>query len=171
MTKHPSEVFGHPIDIDSAQARKHRKSHWCPFADDECDKQSRLIDYPMGVCSVQYDDDVIALSPRRFLQDKVVFYDVADHYFHTRSDLMIFSEISIPGAANFGRFDYVMVRHEELGSDVLDFAAVEFQTGQTTNTGRLVQALDDFMQESGKCQVGERGQSRGVWGPVRGRVN
>jgi hypothetical protein len=146
MAKHPSEVFGHPIDVDSARARRDRERHWCPFVDAKCDKQSRLLDYPMGVCSVQYGDEVIALSPRRFLQDKIIFYDIAAHYFHTRSDLMIFPEISIPGAVGFGRFDYVMVRHEELSSDILDFAVIEFQTGQTTYTGRLVQALEDYVQ-------------------------
>lgn len=143
--KHPAEVFGHPIDVDSGEARDHRKRHWCPFADDECDKKSRLIDYPMGVCSVQYGEEVIALSPTRFLQDRIIFYDIADHHFNTRDNLLIFSEVSIPGAPNLGTFDYVMVEHRPLSSEVKDFVAIEFQTGQTTNTGALVQALEDFM--------------------------
>jgi hypothetical protein len=142
--KYPAEVFGHPIDVDSAEARDHREKHWCPFADDRCDKKSRLIDYPMGVCSVQYGDQVIALSPRRFLQDRIIFFDVANHYFGTHNNLLIFPEVSIPGARNLGVFDYVMVEHKPLSSEIRDYVAIEFQTGQTTSTGALVQALEDF---------------------------
>lgn len=144
--KHPAEVFGHPIDVNTTQAKADRAQHWCPFAKQVCDKQSRLIDYPMGVCSVQYGQEVIALSPRRFLQDNTVFYDIADHHFGAQSDLLLFKEISVPGNRSLGRFDYVLVKHKPLNSEVEDFVVIEFQTGQTTSTGHLVQALEDFMQ-------------------------
>ena len=114
----------------------------CPFLDKRCTKQSRLINYPMGVCSVQYGEKTIALCPNRFLQNNVVFKDIADHYFKTRNDLVVFSEI---GVANTGTFDYVMVKHKPLSSDIEDFVVIEFQTGQTTGTGKLVQALEDHI--------------------------
>lgn len=144
--KHPAEVFGHPIDIHSAEAHRDRERYWCPFTQQECDKESRLIDYPMGVCSVRYDQDVIALSPRRFLQDNTVFYDIADHHFNDRNNLLLFDEISVPGAGHLGRFDFVMVKHRPLSSEIEDFVVIEFQTGQTTGTGHLVQAVEDFSQ-------------------------
>jgi hypothetical protein len=144
--KHPAEVFGHPIDVSTTEAQEHRHRHWCPFANLPCDKKSRLINYPMGICSVRYGESVIALSPKRFLQDNIIFYDIADHYFGTRSDLLVFSEISIPGARNLGIFDYVMVKHRPLSNKIEDFVAIEFQTGQTTSTGSLITALEDFMQ-------------------------
>lgn len=97
-TKHPAEVFRHPVDVNTAPAQTDRQRHWCLFADQECDKQSRLIDYPMGVCSVQYGQDIIALSPRRFLQDNTVFYDIADHHFGGRNDLLLFEEVSVPAS-------------------------------------------------------------------------
>ena len=99
----------------------------------------------MGVCSVQYGEQVVALSPRRFLQDNAVFYDIADHCFGGLNDLLLFEEVSIPGARHLGRFDYVMVKHRPLSSEVEDLAVIEFQTGQTTSTGHLVAALEDFM--------------------------
>ena len=144
--KCPAEVFGHPVDVDSERAREHRKMHWCPFVDAVCNKRSRLIDYPMGVCSVQYGEDVVALSPRRLLQDNIVFSDIADHYFGDRNDLLVFPEVSIPGARSLGVFDFVMVKHKPMSREIEDFVAVEFQTGQTTNTGRLVEGLVDFVQ-------------------------
>ncbi|MBW2246328.1 MAG: hypothetical protein JRF62_03875 [Deltaproteobacteria bacterium] len=95
MAKHPAEVFGCSFRAALDLPKKGRKKYWCPFADDKCNKQSRLIKYPMGVCSVQYGDSLVALCPRRFLQDNTVFKDIADHYFHTRNDLVVFSEIGL----------------------------------------------------------------------------
>ena len=57
----------------------------------------------MGVCSVRYNHETIALCPRRFLQDKTVFKDIADNYFKTRNDLVIFNEIGLP---HTGTFDF-----------------------------------------------------------------
>jgi len=96
----------------------------------------------MGVCSVSYGDKTIALSPRRFLQDGRVFGDIADHYFNSRSNLLLFSEVGLRG---IGNFDYVMVKHKPLSIDIDDFCIIEFQTAQTTGTGKLVEALEDFM--------------------------
>jgi len=45
-----------------------------------------------------------------------------------------------------GNFDYVMVKHRPLSSEITDFVVIEFQTGQTTGTGKLVNGLSDFMQ-------------------------
>ncbi|HUW13942.1 MAG TPA: NotI family restriction endonuclease [Anaerolineae bacterium] len=145
MQRHPAEVFGYPVDIHTREAAQCRTNHWCPFLDQQCDKKSRLIDYPMGVCSVEYEGDVVALCPNRFLQKKTVFRDIAAHHFGGLDNLVVFNEVSVPGAAHLGRFDYVIARHEPLGMRIDDFVATEIQTAQTTNTGRLVRALQDFM--------------------------
>jgi hypothetical protein len=143
VAKHPSEIFGYPFNTNSDKAKKDRKRYRCPFIGEKCNKQSRLIKYPMGVCSVRYADDIIALCPRRFLQENTVFKNIADHYFKTRNDLVVFSEISL---SQTGTFDYVMVKHKPFSSDIEDFVVIEFQTGQTTGTGNLVQALKDFVK-------------------------
>ncbi len=143
MVKHPAEIFGYPLRAVSGLPKKGRKRYWCPFADDKCNKQSRLISYPMGVCSVRYGDNIIALCPRRFLQDNTVFSDIAEHYFKTRNDLVVFMEI---GLSQTGTFDYVMVKHRPFSSNIEDFVVIEFQTGQTTGTGQLVQALRDCLK-------------------------
>ena len=142
MAKYPAEVFGYSIWNRTAEAQAARNDHRCPFSGKACDKKSRLIDYPMGVCSVQYGENVIALSPSRFLQDNIVFYDIADQYFHDRNDLLVFREVGLRGTGNF---DFVMVKHRPLSNEVEDFVIIEFQTGQTTSTGKLVDALQDFM--------------------------
>jgi hypothetical protein len=78
------------------------------------------------------------------LQDNSVFMDIADHYFNTRNDLLIFSEVVL---TDIGTFDYVMVKHKPLSNDIEDFVIIEFQTGQTTGTGELINALKDFMKK------------------------
>jgi hypothetical protein len=47
----PSEIFGYPIGNQSDEAKNVRERYWCPFADKACNKGSRLIDFPFGVCS------------------------------------------------------------------------------------------------------------------------
>lgn len=144
MAKYPAEVFGNPIPSAPGQVKKARNNkYWCPFAEDKCNKQSRLIKYPMGICSVRYGDDTIALCPRRFLQANTVFKNIADHYFKTRNDLVVFTEIGLP---QVGTFDFVMVKHRPFSSEIEDFVVIEFQTGQTTGTGKLVEGLKDFMK-------------------------
>jgi len=142
---HPAEVFGYPIDIHSEEAQDHRKRHLCPFDNKECNKESQFIDYPTGLCSVQYGDQVVALHPRRFLQDNTIFLDIADHHFLGRDNLLLFGETGLHSARHLGRFDYVMVKHKPLSSEIEDFVVIEFQTGQTTSTGLLIDALKDFM--------------------------
>jgi len=141
MAKHPSEIFGYPIHASGVGVERDRKRRRCPFDGEKCNKKSRLIPYPMGVCSVKYGKDTIALCPRRFLQQHLVFKHIANHYFNTTKDLLLFSEVRLP---TIGTFDYVLVRHEPISSRIQDFAVVEFQTAQTTNTGQLVKALKDF---------------------------
>ena len=140
--KFPSEIFGFPYSNTTAKAKESRAKHWCPFVDKVCYKQSRLINYPFGVCTAHAIDQEIALCPRRFLDGHTVFTDIAQHYFNTTSDILVFSEV---GLADIGNFDFVMVKHKPMSSEIEDFVAIEFQTGQTTNTGKLVQGLRDFM--------------------------
>lgn len=142
MPKYPSEVFGHPVTATDAKAAADRTRHWCPFVDKVCYKQSRLTSIPFGVCSAHVQGDEIALCPRRFLDQSSVFFDIAQHHFKTTHDILVFSEVGLP---TVGSFDFVMVKHKPLSSEIEDFVVIEFQTGQTSSTGGLVQGFKDFM--------------------------
>ena len=144
MTKYPSEVFGHTHRIESPTAHDKEK-YWCPFVDKRCNKQSRLVSIPFGVCMVHYDGEEIALCPRRFLENLTVFKDIAKHCFGSEDNIIVFPEV---GLRNIGNFDFVMVKHKPFSTDIEDFAVVELQTGQTTGTGALVKGFQDFL--SGK---------------------
>jgi len=149
-THYPAEVFGFPVTNRSAEAQAIRERFWCPFVDDMCNKKSRLIDYPMGVCSVKVRENTVAICPRRFLQDHTVFHDIALDYFGSTGDLLLFSEVRLRG---IGSFDYVLVHHKPMSSEIDDFVVVELQTDQTTGTGKLIDALNDF--RSGQDVIGK----------------
>jgi len=142
MAKYPSEVFGFPHSNTNSNAKEIRVKHWCPFVDKICYKQSRLIDYPFGVCTAHVSGKEIALCPRRFLDNHTVFTDIAHHQFKTTSDILVFSEVRLK---DIGSFDFVMVKHKPMSTAIQDFAVIEFQTGQTTGTGKLVQGLKDYV--------------------------
>jgi len=157
MPKRPEEIFGFDINDDSADAKAVRENHLCPFLSQECTKQSRLLrNIPFGVCSVKYDDKVLALCPNRFLEDSIVFENIAQDYFGSTDNILLFSEIGVTG---IGRIDFVLVKHRQLSSDIEDFCGVEFQTGQTTSTGALVQAYQDYLAGE---DIRERNYSFGI---------
>ena len=144
MAKFPSEIFGYYWKDDSKEAKAARKRRWCPFHNSKCFKKSRLVNYPFGVCTAHYAREEIALCPRRFLERNLVFRDIAQHNFGSCNNILVFSEVGLSG---IGNFDFVMVKHKPMSAELEDFAVIEFQTGQTTSTGRLVDAFKDFMKK------------------------
>jgi hypothetical protein len=142
MAKYPSEIFGHPYYATTEKAATDRSKHWCPFVDKICYKQSRLISYPFGVCSAHVGGNEVALCPRRFLDDHSIFTDIAQHHFKTTNNILVFSEIKLK---DIGSFDFVMLKHKPMAAEIEDFVVIEFQTGQTTGTGRLVEGLKEFL--------------------------
>lgn len=148
--KRPAEIFGYPIENASTAAQDARDRRWCPFMDRRCDKKSRLIDSPFGVCSVEYNGNIRAVCQHRFEQPGSVqgvprvLEDIALHYFGSLNDIIIFPEVRLP---NVGSIDYVLVRHKSMKPEVEDFISVEFQSDSTTSTGELVQGFRDFLNE------------------------
>ena len=145
---HPAEIFGYPPANKSDAARQAHQQHWCPFVDKVCNKQSRLIDYPFGVCSAEHRGNINAVCPRRFEEPggiegvPRVIEDIATHYFGDFNNVIPFAEVKLP---NVGTIDYVLVKHRPMKAEVDDFVTVEFQTDSTTGTGQLVQGLRDFV--------------------------
>lgn len=98
----------------------------------------------MGICSVEFNEDIIGICPKRFLERRRVLEDIADAYFGTRHDLLVFAEV---GLRSIGNFDFVMVKHYPMSNEIEDFVVVETQAADTTSTGKLVQALSHVMAE------------------------
>lgn len=138
----PNEFFTFPKENQEDRAKNACKNHFCRFLDDQCDKQSRTISYPMGVCSVHHGGQKAIICPHRFLENNLVFEQISQEIFGTSNNILLFSEVKIQ---NVGSFDFVLVKHKPLSSKVDDFCIVEFQSDSTTSTGKLVESLKDFM--------------------------
>jgi len=139
----PNEIFTYPVDNKTENAIKSVKEYYCRFLNRKCDKQSRTIDYPMGVCSVNYSGTKVIICPHRFLEYNLVFKNVCEIAFGGLDNVLLFSEVKL---SNVGSFDFILVKHKPISSEIDDFCIVEFQSDSTTATGKLVQALRDFMK-------------------------
>lgn len=143
----PAEIFGYPVRNRSRAAENARRRHRCPFMEQQCDKKSRLIDYPFGVCSVEHGGEIRAICRRRFDEPgdlagvPRVLEDVALHYFGSTDNIVLFPEVKLP---NVGNVDFVIVKHKPMRAEVDDFVSVEIQANSTTSTGGLVQGIQDF---------------------------
>jgi hypothetical protein len=138
----PNEIFGFPIDNKSKGALNSKKTYYCKFINAKCDKQSRIIKYPMGVCSVNHSNSKPIICPNRFLEENIVFKNISKSAFGTLDNILLFSEVKLNSV---GTFDFVLVKHKPISNKVDDFCVVEFQSDSTTGTGKLVDALKDFM--------------------------
>lgn len=139
---YPIEIFGFPIWNRTKIAVEHRNSYMCPFLEGPCKKQSRLLNYPMGICSVLHSGSIIPICPHRLLQDAKVFVDVCNDYFGDTNNILVFSEVKL---RNIGTFDFVLVKHKPISNKIEDFCVIEIQTDSTTGTGALVNSLKDYI--------------------------
>lgn len=139
---YPNEIFTYPTDNNTRNAKNAIKKHYCRFLQKQCDKQSRTIKYPMGVCSVKHGENKPIICPHRFLEDNLVFKNICESAFGTLNNILLFSEVKLTGV---GTFDFVLVKHKPISNKIEDFCIVEFQSDSTTGTGKLVNALKDFM--------------------------
>jgi len=112
----------------------------CPFMRRVCTKEN-------GICSVYYSGRPVAICPNRLLERTAAMREIAREHFRTEHDLLVFQEV-YSGAKYLGSFDFVMVKHKPLSDEIEDFVIIELQTVDTTNTGKLNQALEDFSQGS-----------------------
>lgn len=149
LARRPAEIFGYPIRNQSEAAQDARRRYWCPFLEEQCIKKSRLIDFPFGVCSVEYDGGIRTICPHRFEESGAtdgvarVLEDIAVHYFGNTDNTVVFSEVRLP---DVGNIDYVIVKYKPMQAVVDEFVAVEFQSDSTTQTGELVRGIDDFYE-------------------------
>ena len=141
--KRIAEVFGYPVKMVEWIRKNEGR---CPFTKQNCTKQSRLLETPLGICSVQVGQDFIVICPERLLDGEQPYFlkDLTAEVFGEMENVIAFSEVPVKGV---GTFDFVVVKHKPLRPDVEDFFVVEIQTDQTTGTGALVRAFEQLMEK------------------------
>ena len=123
-----AEVFGHPVESQSGDARATRERRWCPFRDEPCRKyESRNL---LGVCSLTEGRTLVITCPHRFREAGLVFRDAARFAFGSDHETVVIPEVpflrSTVGAKKLGKIDFVIVKHAN--GRLVDFCALEVQS-------------------------------------------
>lgn len=148
MARHPlGEVFGFPVDDQSADATRHRTNRLCPYGNNvpSCTKDKAKD--PLGVCSVLYDSQrpPTVTCPVRFRENWVIAADAAQFFFPpgtTWTSLLEVKLKDIDGRAA-GNIDLVLVSYDDKGR-ILDFGAVEIQSVYIS--GNIRRPFDAYMR-------------------------
>lgn len=137
----PAEIFGYPPSNQSKGARNTRSKYLCPFIGKTCTKQTRLLKYPLGVCSAWHKGEPRIICPERFyFEDLKLLKSVTRDFLGEAIQLT--SEVELK---NFGNVDWVGFTITKTGN--VDFIGIEIMADSTTQTGQLVKALKDFMEK------------------------
>lgn len=122
------EVFGFPIENESARAKRYRDNKLCPYNNivSNCTKNS--IEFPLGVCSLNHKGKQVIICPIRFREDWTIISDAANFIFDGKATWTHVGEVRLKDKhdKSAGNIDYVLVSYDEKGR-VLDFGSLEVQ--------------------------------------------
>ncbi|HEY7544063.1 MAG TPA: NotI family restriction endonuclease, partial [Blastocatellia bacterium] len=146
MSKQPlAEVFGYPINNQSAEATRHREKRLCPFNNKVPNCTKDKANDPLGVCSVQEGSAVAITCPIRFREDWIIADDAAAFFFPPEASWTSLVEVRISDkeGKSAGNIDVVLVSYNEKGK-VTDFGSVEVQAVYIS--GNVRAPFEHFMQ-------------------------
>ena len=121
-----AEVFGFlPTDM-RPEAVQGRATKMCPFCNVKCTKVE--IEDPLGVCSVNKDNNVIITCPSRFRENWLIAKDAADFFFPNGAKWAALPEIRLKDedGESAGNIDMVLVQYNAQ-KQIVDFGALEVQ--------------------------------------------
>ena len=123
-----AEVFGFPINNESARAKRYRENKLCPFNNivSNCTKNS--IEFPLGVCSLNHKEKSVIICPIRFREDWSIISDAAGFIFDKKATWTHVGEVRLKDkhGKSAGNIDYVLVSYDDKGR-VVDFGSLEVQ--------------------------------------------
>jgi Restriction endonuclease NotI len=123
-----SEVFGHDVNDDSAEATRDRQRMWCPFRDSKCTKGGK--ERPLGICSFGDEKAATSVCPVRFLERSRIFVDAGRIAFGEGKKIVVVPEmrlLRVPDTGKrIGKIDFLIAVLDRNGQPS-DFAALEVQ--------------------------------------------
>jgi hypothetical protein len=123
-----AEVFGFPINNESARAKRYRENKLCPFNNivSNCTKNS--IEFPLGVCSLNHKEKPVVICPIIFREDWSIISDAAGFIFDKKATWTHVGEVRLKDkhGKSAGNIDYVLVSYDDKGR-VVDFGSLEVQ--------------------------------------------
>jgi len=144
---YPAEIFGFPPTNTSRIASEVRRRYQCPFIGLKCTKQSRLLSYPLGVCSAWHLGTARIICPNRFYSSDNALLNNIARLFLNQKNVELVREVTLSG---FGHVDWVGFCRDR-DNRIMDFCGIEVASDSTTQTGQLVKAVEDFIK-SGEVQ-------------------
>lgn len=150
MPKQPlAEVFGYPIDNQSAEAKRCRTNSLCPFGNVVANCTKDKANDPLGVCSILDDDEVVITCPIRFRERWIIAEDAAAFFFKPGSKWTTLSEVSLKdkNGKSAGKIDVVVCAYDQRGK-VTDFGALEIQAAYIS--GNVRNPFEHFMEDPSK---------------------
>lgn len=129
MNSNPlAEVFGFPIDNQTAEAERYRKNKLCPFNNKVPSCTKDKANDPLGVCSIFEESQTIITCPVRFRESWLIAEDAAEFFFKADASWTSITEVRLTdkGGNTAGNIDLVLVSYDERGR-LLDFGSLEIQ--------------------------------------------
>ena len=99
----PAEIFGFPPSNQSDEAEKVRSRYLCPFTRKKCTKQTRLLNYPLGICSAWHKGTPRIICPQRFYFEELKLLKIISRNF-LGNKFNLVPEVELKG---YGNVDWV----------------------------------------------------------------
>ncbi len=129
MAKQPlAEVFGFPIDNQTADAQRYRANKLCPFNNKVPNCTKDKANAPLGVCSVLDDGGAVITCPVRFREEWIIAEDAAGFFFPPKATWTSLTEVRLKDGdgGSAGNIDVVLAAYDSHGK-LTDFGALEVQ--------------------------------------------
>jgi hypothetical protein len=147
MPRQPlAEVFGFPVDNQSAEATRYREKRLCPFNNKVPNCTKDKANDPLGVCSVKEGEAVAVTCPVRFREDWLIAEDAAAFFFPPDAKWTSLVEVRLKDrhGQSAGNVDVVLVSYDDRGR-VVDFGSCEVQAVYIS--GNVRAPFEHFMED------------------------
>lgn len=149
---HPlAEVFGYPVNNQSAKAVSARKNQLCPYNNSVPNCTKDKAKNPLGVCSVFHAGAPAITCPVRFREDWLITSDAASFFFDEGVTWSSLTEVRLTDGygKSAGNIDVVLVAYDAQ-EKIIDFGALEVQAVYIS--GNVREPFEHFMAEPAKRQ-------------------
>jgi hypothetical protein len=127
--QHPlAEVFGFSAKDQSPKAVRYRTNRLCPFNNKVPSCTKDKAKNPLGVCSINYNNNPVITCPVRFREDWLITDDAASFFFPKGTLWSSLTEVRLNDyyGKSAGNIDVVLAAYDSSGK-VTDFGALEIQ--------------------------------------------
>ena len=149
---HPlAEVFGYPVNNQSAKAVLARKNQLCPYNNSVPNCTKDKAKNPLGVCSVFHAGVPAITCPVRFREDWLITADAASFFFEEGISWSSLTEVRLTDGygKSAGNIDVVLVAYDA-NERIIDFGALEVQAVYIS--GNVREPFEYFMAAPAKRQ-------------------